>query len=276
MNDRRRRFGRRTSTTLDDGWTTFRVRTLDGVNIAGVEVPCTMSTKSAVVLCHGFLGSWRRSQNVGLARALAARHAVFLFDFRGHGASGGHSTVGDREALDVHAVVGHARDRGYDRVVTVGASMGGVSVLREAARFGDVDAIVSVSAPARWAGHGRIARTAGVLVSTRFGRAFARRALKTHVYHEWTWASPPIEMIDSIAVPVLIVHGSDDRFIPKAQAELLYNRARPPKRLLVLDAFGHAELGYDAPFAQQLVREIDGMLAGDGWGVPQSAAGGPS
>ncbi len=253
-------------------WEPFRLETLDRVPIAGILARPEAGTDTALVLCHGFLGSWRRSQNVELAEVLSERLAILLFDFRGHGGSGGLSTVGDREALDVHAVVGHARALGYRRVVTVGASMGAISVLREAARFRDVDGVVSISSPGRWSGHGSIARVASVLVATRGGRYLARRAFRTRVYHEWTWSPPPIEMVERIEPPVLIVHGTDDRFIPKAQAELLFGRALPPKRLLLLDGFGHAELGYSRGFAELLLREIDGMLAGDGWGTDPSAA----
>jgi pimeloyl-ACP methyl ester carboxylesterase len=147
--------------------------------------------------------------------------------------------------------------------------MGAISVLRAAARYHDIDAVVSISAPGRWAGHGRIARAAGMLVSTRTGRAFARRALGTRVYPEWTWSPPPMEMIEAVRAPVLIVHGTDDRFIPSAQARLLYARARSPKRLVLLDGFGHAELGYSSGFAELLLTEIGGMLEGNGWGMPE-------
>lgn len=246
----------------------FSVTTLDGVPIAGVVILPPDRADTAVVLCHGFLGSWRRSQNVALARTLAERYAVFLLDFRGHGDSEGLSTVGDREALDVHAVVSLARERGYHLVVGVGASMGAISVLREAARFRDVDGVVSISSPGRWSGHGRVARMAGVLVTTGVGRAIARRAFKTNVYPEWTWSPPPVEMAELIEPPLLIVHGTNDRFIPKAQAQLLYARAKHPKRLLILPGFGHAELGYTPEFADMLRDEIGAMLTGDGWGMP--------
>lgn len=253
------------------GFEAFDVTTLDGVHIAGVRV-APSAPEAAIVLCHGFLGSWRRQQNVELGRVLAERFSVYLLDFRGHGRSKGMSTVGDREALDVHAVVTRARGE-CERVITVGASMGAVSVLREAARFRDVDGVVSISSPGRWSGHGRVARLAGVLVTTTAGRALAKRAFKTHVFPEWTWSPPPVDMIELIEPPKLIVHGTNDRFIPAAQATVLYNRAKPPKRLMVIPGFGHAELGYTPEFASMLREEIADMLRGDGWGTPAQTAG---
>lgn len=245
----------------------FAVHTLDGVRVQGVHLPARQASSDAVVLCHGFLGSWRRPQNVELAEVLAQRFHVFLFDFRGHGASEGASTVGDREAIDVQAVCAFARKRGAERVVPVGASMGAIAVLREAARFADVDGVVSVSAPGRWSGHGRIARVAGVLVSTAAGRTFARLVFRTRVYPEWTWSPPPVDMIERIDAPVLLCHGTDDRFIPMAQAELLYARSRGRCRLVYLDGFGHAELGYTRGFGELLIAEIGGMLDDPAWGA---------
>jgi len=57
---------------------------------------------------------------------------VVLFDFRGHGRSGGESTLGDLEIRDVAVAVAYARELGYERIATVGFSMGASIVLRQA------------------------------------------------------------------------------------------------------------------------------------------------
>nr|WP_257003329.1 alpha/beta fold hydrolase [Streptomyces sp. Alain-F2R5] len=107
------------------------------------------------VVAHGFTGDADRPHVRRIAEAFARHGAVVTFSFRGHGASGGRSTVGDREVLDLAAAVTWARGFGHARVVTVGFSMGGSVVLRHAALYADdgeagTDAVVSVSAPARW------------------------------------------------------------------------------------------------------------------------------
>ncbi len=107
------------------------------------------------VLAHGFTCSWRQPALRRIAAALNAHGGVLALDFRGHGRSGGHTTVGDREVLDVDAAVAAARRRGYEHIVVTGFSMGGAIVVRHAALHGGVDAVVSVSAPARWYYRGR-------------------------------------------------------------------------------------------------------------------------
>jgi pimeloyl-ACP methyl ester carboxylesterase len=238
----------------------FDVMTNDDITIRGLALAKqqAMST-TAVVVCHGFCGSSANPRNVLLAHVLAERFGVFLFDFRGHGRSDGVSTLGDREALDVDAVVSFARSRGFERVVTIGPSMGGISVLRAAARFKNVDGVVTISAPARWTGHGARARFSGLLVSTRAGRTIAKRALRTRVAPTWTWTAPPIELIASIDVPILILHGRNDRFIRPVDAELLRAHAHADARLFLLDRFGHAEAAYSEGFAYWLSDRIGEM-----------------
>src|SRR5581483_6356450 len=129
-----------------------RVRTADGEQIAVVHLPgpANADRPIGVVLAHGFTGSIARPQLRRVADTLAAYAGVVAFDFRGHGASTGRSTLGDKEVLDLDAVVGYARELGYARVVTCGWSMGGSVVLRHAALVGGIDAVVSVSAVSRW------------------------------------------------------------------------------------------------------------------------------
>jgi dienelactone hydrolase len=43
-----------------------------------------------------------------------------------------------------------------------------------------------------------------------------------------------IEKIRQIRMPVLIVHGTDDRYVPPRLSEALYEAAPPPKKLLLI------------------------------------------
>lgn len=119
--------------------------TEDGVRIEAAHEPCRRPSPPgaeaafeglAVVLAHGFTGSLERPALRRAATVFAQRAAVVTFSFRGHGGSGGRSTVGDREVLDLAAAVRWARSLGHRRIATVGFSMGGSVVLRHAALYG--------------------------------------------------------------------------------------------------------------------------------------------
>jgi pimeloyl-ACP methyl ester carboxylesterase len=198
-----------------------------------------------------------------LAEGLAARYSVITFDLRGHGQSAGECSGGESELHDVHAVVRWARARGFPRVVTVGGSLGGIAVIREAASFHDPDAVVAISTPALWGvSDSKAVRRMMWVFTSRSGRALARRLMGTRIHMDWGDPEPPAEMIGRIApTPVLIVHGRDDHFFPPADAELLYNRAGQPKQLLLMEPFGHAEDGFTPAFADRIGSEIEAMLA---------------
>jgi pimeloyl-ACP methyl ester carboxylesterase len=248
--------------------------TSDGVELRGHRLG---SGPDAVVVCHGFTGSHRRPRQVVLHQGLAQRFTVFAFDFRGHGASAGRSTMGALEFLDVEAAVGHARAEGASRVVTVGASMGGIAVLRHGALVGGVDGVVAISTPARWSGHESDAvRKMVWLTNTRSGRGTLRVA-GVRVVRSWEWAEAPVDLVHRIApTPLLVVHGRDDHFFDEEEAWALYRRAGAPKRLMLSSRFGHAEDGYTVAFAEQLGAAIarmldDGRAPGTG-NAPSAAA----
>ena len=86
----------------------------------------------AIVVAHGFTGSWQRPAMRRVATEFGQHAGVVSFDFRGHGRSGGASTVGDLEVLDLEAAVDWAGELGYARVATVGFSMAGSRMIRPA------------------------------------------------------------------------------------------------------------------------------------------------
>jgi len=228
----------------------LRLTTVDGISLDGCRWPHDDSEPSrtgpiAIVIAHGFAGTWRRPAMVRAAAALRRHGAVYAFDFRGHGRSAGRSTVGDQEVLDLDAVVRQARDDGRDRVATVGFSMGGAVVLRHAALHRGVDAAVSVSGPGRWFYRDSWPmRRAHFVVERRLGRAIARTALRTRISSR-RWDPIPVSPTEAAAkiapTPLLVVHGDRDPFFPIDHAQDIYAAAREPKELWIETGFGHAE-----------------------------------
>ena len=76
--------------------------------------------------------------------------SALTLDFRGYGASGGSKEVGmiDR---DVRAALAFSRERGFERVVLIGASMGGTAAIVVAAEE-PVDGVMALSAPVSFRG----------------------------------------------------------------------------------------------------------------------------
>ena len=246
----------------------FWCTTADGVRIAGTRLGS--NPEIAIVLVHGFMAYRTKRKWRILAEGLAERFTVFTFDLRGHGQSEGACTGGDAEKLDVSAVVAYARTHGFGKVVSVGGSLGGIAVIRAAATFKDVDALVAISTPALWGVSDSVAvRRMTFVFMHPVGRALARSLMGTRIHMDWGDPEPPAEMIGRIApTPVLIVHGADDHFFPAADAELLHERAGHPKRLLLKQRFGHSEDGFTGAFARHLADEIEELLSPAGTLAP--------
>jgi uncharacterized protein len=235
--------------------------TTDDVRLAGTLLP-SAGGDTAVVVVHGFNGYRTKPKIRTLAEGLARRFPVLVFDLRGHGQSGGWCTGGELEAHDVHAAVEFMRRRGYARVVTVGASLGGIAVILAAGGPGDADAVVSISTPARWGtSDTKAVRRMTWVFTHQFGRVMFRRLFGTRINLEWGNPAPPLEAVAKIDAPILIVHGVDDHFFPASDAEALYANAPEPKRLKLIPRFGHAEDGFTEVFSTELADEIEGLLA---------------
>ncbi|MFE0726922.1 alpha/beta hydrolase [Streptomyces antibioticus] len=235
------------------------LHTADGVTIDSVYDPGAavydMRTppggRPVFVVAHGFTGDVDRPHVRRAAEAFARYGAVVTFSFRGHGRSGGRSTVGDREVLDLDAAVALARRTRPDApVVTVGFSMGGSVVLRHAAlRPGTVDAVVSVSAPARWYYRGTAPmRRLHWMVTRPAGRVVGRYGFRTRIHHR-AWDPVPLSPVEAVPriapVPLLIVHGDRDGYFPLDHPRTLAAAAGDHGELWLEHGMGHAEHAAD-------------------------------
>ncbi|MFI8996966.1 alpha/beta hydrolase [Streptomyces sp. NPDC053542] len=256
--------GRRVSLLTEDG-----VR-IEADYSAAAGAPHAVPDGLVVVLAHGFTGSLDRPALRRAAAAFAQYTPVITFSFRGHGRSGGRSTVGDREVLDLAAAVRWARTLGHTRVATVGFSMGGSVVVRHAAEYraahegrtgAHTDMVVAVSAPARWYYRGTAAmRRLHWVVERPLGRLVGRLGLRTRI-HGIAWDPVPLSPTEAAPLlaptPLLIVHGDRDAYFPLDHPRALAAAADPASTELWIEhGYGHAENAA----APELLERIAGWI----------------
>src|SRR6202451_3084321 len=177
----------------------------DGVAIDTVHLPGEGDV--GFVIAHGFTLSWQHGAVWKVASRLREAGGVVSFDFRGHGRSGGLSTMGDREIQDLDVAVRYARELGYRRIAAVGFSMGASIVVRYAGLVGGLDAAVSVSGPGHWYFRGtERMRRVHFAVEHRAARLVTRHLLKTRITPvRWDPAPvPPAEAVGLIAPTPLL------------------------------------------------------------------------
>ena len=238
----------------------FEVLTADGVWSAGTRLGPPDPARPALVMAHGLMGWHRKPRFARFAEMLTPWFAAYPFDLRGHGRSEGASDFGRDEIYDVDAVVSRARADGHAQVLTLGLSLGAISVLRHAGVLGRVDGVAAISSLASWDWHGdahpMARRRMQARIGTRPGRA-ALRVLGVRITTEWAPPESPEDVIGKIApAPVILVHGTDDRLFPPAHARRLYEAANEPKLLMIGEGFGHAEDGLSPAFARRLAAVI--------------------
>jgi pimeloyl-ACP methyl ester carboxylesterase len=236
------------------------LRAPDGTRLFAAQLDGPHGAPLAVVLLHGMLNSSRSPKVHAFARHLSDHVHVLAPDLRGHGASGGRSTLGIDEPADVAVAVAHASTRWDVPVVTVGTSLGGFVALLHAGIHGGVAGTVAVSSPGFWLrsdrpGSQRIRR----LVNGHTGRALAALLLRTRI------AGVPAQeaAIDTAVAAIapaftLIVHDADDHFFGPDHAEHLYAVANDPKELWWRPGTGHGIDLLTPDFADALLSRLRG------------------
>jgi pimeloyl-ACP methyl ester carboxylesterase len=235
----------------------------DGTSISAGHLP--HEGDLCLVVAHGFTGQWRSERVEKVIRVLSTSAGVIVLDMRGHGESGGVTTIGHKEIQDVSAAVAWARELGYRYVVTVGFSMGGAVVLRQAAfpegESDHVDAVIAVSAPAFWHYRGtKIMRRMHAVVASKAGRTFMRTRGTRIDSQGWPDPMPaaPVEAISLYPhLAVLIVHGDIDRYFPLEHPRALHAAAvaggNENVQLWEISGFGHAESAIDDETLERIV-----------------------
>jgi pimeloyl-ACP methyl ester carboxylesterase len=228
-----------------------RLLTSDGVELVTRSWACDGEARAIVVLVHGLSSTKDHPHVVGLAERIRTRSLdVLSYDARGHGGSGGLSTLGDLERHDVAAAVAYARTL-HPRVALVGASMGAIAAIAYAAGDPDLAGVVVVSSPADWRIPFRIRALFTVLVArTKVGRLFAERHTHVRIYPEWNPTEPPRSVAKRVAgtVPLAIVHGRNDHLIPFHFSLGVSSTEIPNAHAVVVPGMGHAfdPVGYEA------------------------------
>lgn len=245
----------------------------DGVPISALHTPGLRDV--CFVLVHGFTGNWKQDRVRKVITRLEPAGGVVAIDMRGHGGSGGQTTVGDREVLDAFAGIEWARELGYEHIVLIGFSLGGAVVLRAAALADEehrVDAVVSVSAPAFWYYRGtRMMRLAHRAVETRSGRLAMRAARGTRISTQGWPDPPPIAPHEAAGmfgeVPLLVVHGDADRYFPIEHPKAIHEsavRAGVRTDLWIEPGFDHAESSVSTEIVDRITEWARSAVGLDG------------
>jgi len=222
---------------------TVRFRATDGVELEGWTIQGE-SARPWIILCHG-LGA-NRSDLLQIAVGLReAGFNLLLFDFRGHGASGGRATsFGWHEQRDLEGALtflGRQPEAPLKPYGVYGISMGGSVALMVAARDERLGA-VAVDSP-----YADLEESLGRHLSLMYPLPkipFLWFILATYRLRFGVWprrVSPQESVAHVSPRPVLFIQGErDSRMLPEG-ARRLFAKAGQPKHLWIVEGAEHLE-----------------------------------
>jgi len=186
-----------------------------------------------VLLSHGKGGDISRPMEWKRAEAIwQAGYDVVAYDYRGYGKSTG-STTGEPSLLaDARAALAYTialPGVSARTLVLYGHSLGGVPTTALASTFGRTSDALR-----------------GVVLESSFasGAAMARTATILDIPGKWLIDGryDNVGRLADIHAPILILAGSEDIQVPRAQTDELYARANAPKRLQIVTGAVHDDI----------------------------------
>jgi fermentation-respiration switch protein FrsA (DUF1100 family) len=223
----------------------------------------------AVLYLHGV--RWNLTGHVQRMESLRQfGFSVFAIDYRGFGKSDGDLPSEQMVYEDARAAWAWLAKQQPDpaRRLIYGHSLGGAIA---------IDLAAQLAADAK--GHGPQAR--GLIVESSFT---SLADIAAELSFSWlptglilSQKFDSLTKIKSVDMPVLVVHGGGDRYVPSRFSQALYEAAPEPKRLLLIENGGHNNTMWVGNGAyHKAVTELFGLAATPNGAVPDGRASAPA
>ena len=235
----------------------FTVVTDDSVRIEGWFVPAKKPSTTTLFALHGWGAN--RSDVLAHTAFLGEKYNLVYFDFRNHGASGNAlNSLTCSEISDFMTVARHVRKNHADKakqMAVFGFSMGAAVAIAGAAKMPDIKAVVAESPFASFNE-----------TVVRFARHFY--GIPRFIIPLTLWAvrlrlgfdpedCAPLYHVDKLSPrPLFIIQGSNDQRMPVTEGQGLYETAREPKDIWVIQGADHGD-AYDMAGPEYQKRILD-------------------
>lgn len=228
------------------------VMTEDGKRIALLHIKGGFSR--VVIIAPGFYNNKDTVLFRSMAEAFSKESDVIVFDFRGHGKSSDVFTWTALEQKDLRAITAYAKENKYEKIGVIGFSLGAAITLIEASFHQNIDSVIAVSSPADL---GKIdfhfwEKDMWRDLMLNFGMKGRGKGVRSGSVA--LQKIRPRDVVDKISpTPVLFLHGEKDWLVKLSHSQLLFEKAKDPKVLTIMEDGGHAERMFDA-FPDQFMK----------------------
>lgn len=208
----------------------------DGIKLHGWMLPAQGKAKGTVMFLHG--NAENISTHIANVYWLPAQHYnVFLPDYRGYGRSEGSPSLAGVQD-DINSAMGYLlqrKDIDDARIVILAQSLGGALAIYNVAHSpyrGEIRALITESVFSDYAG----------IVREKLDSFWLtwplQWPLSLTIDNDYT----PLPVVNRISpIPLLIIHGDNDKIVPLSHGEALFAAAAQPKEMWVIQNGGHIE-----------------------------------
>jgi pimeloyl-ACP methyl ester carboxylesterase len=212
------------------------VRTASGINLSICHH--RQNRKKTIVLAPGFFQSKETQTFKRLSSDLEKSFDVISMDFRGHGKSEGLYTFSALEKEDLKTVLDYARNE-YEKVGVLGFSYGGSIAILEQAEYKNIDSLICVASPMA---ADQIEFQWWKIESMKLGMRGLERGAGVKPGNPFLPKIRPLDVVAAVSpTPIYFLHGSVDPTVGVKHSQMLFDAAKHPKKLKIIDKASHAE-----------------------------------
>ena len=215
------------------------------------------------ILFHGYRGCGVREFAGNNRLAADIGFNALVVDERAHGKSGGHTiTFGIKERYDCVSWANYAAERfGKDtKIFLSGVSMGAASVVM-ASDLNLPENVKAITADCPFSSPGEIIRKVSRDIHLPICISYPFAVLGALLYGKFKlWESSAKKSVKHTRIPILLIHGEDDLFVPCDMSREIYAACNGPVELVVFPGAGHGisyfsnENLYHSTFRDFLIR----------------------
>jgi fermentation-respiration switch protein FrsA (DUF1100 family) len=235
----------------------------EDVNFAGKEVqrlhgwwlPAQGKAAATILFLHG--NAENISTHIASVHWLPAQHYnVFLLDYRGYGRSQGTPSVAGALS-DINSAMEYLLQRAdvdHDRIVVFGQSLGGALAIYYVANCTyqqNIKALIVESAFTSYAG----------IVREKLDASWLTWPLQWPLSFTIDDTYSPLPVIAKVSpIPLLLIHGNQDKIVPLHHGQDLFAAAQQPKEFWLVPGGGHIEAFKHKAFQERVVQYLQQTL----------------
>jgi len=218
------------------------IRSFDGTKLS-LRIYRFFDRAPLMIQFHGYRGNALREFANGYQLAQKLGFNVLLVDQRAHGKSGGHTiTFGIWERKDCKAWAWYAKSAFGENtpILLSGVSMGAATVLM-ASDLRLPENVVGILADCPYTSPGAIIRKVCRKMRLPVWLTYPFAVTGALIYgHFCIWQASAIRAVQRTRLPIMLVHGNDDRLVPHDMSKQLYDACASSKQMLTIEGAGHA------------------------------------